>query len=104
MKKLSFIAVFMAALTIIGFSATGCSDKKPAAVADSANTDTLVADTQAMDSTEALIEETPMPKAADELFDDFIFNFAANCCFLTTTVSTRIWLRNHMNQTGTKER
>ena len=42
MKKLSFIAVFMAALTIIGFSATGCSDKKPAAVADSANTDTLV--------------------------------------------------------------
>ena len=78
MKKLSFIAVFMAALTIIGFSATGCSDKKPAAVADSANTDTLVADTQAMDSTEALIEETPMPKAADELFDDFIFNFAAN--------------------------
>ena len=76
MKKLSFIAVFMAALTIIGFSATGCSDKKPAAVADSANTDTLVADTQAMDSTEALIEETPMPKAADELFDDFIFNLS----------------------------
>lgn len=37
-----------------------------------------MADTQAMDSTEALIEETPMPKAADELFDDFIFNFAAN--------------------------
>lgn len=27
MKKLSFIAVFMAALTIIGFSATACSDK-----------------------------------------------------------------------------
>lgn len=26
-EKLSFIAVFMAALTIIGFSATGCSDK-----------------------------------------------------------------------------
>ena len=31
-----------------------------------------------MDSTEQLIEETPMPKAADELFDDFVFNFAAN--------------------------
>ena len=31
-----------------------------------------------MDSTEKLIEETPMPKAADELFDDFLFNFAAS--------------------------
>lgn len=27
---------------------------------------------------EQLIEDTPMPKAADELFDDFFFNFAAN--------------------------
>src|SRR3712207_656841 len=27
---------------------------------------------------ESIIAETPMPKAADELFDDFIFNFAAN--------------------------
>jgi hypothetical protein len=27
---------------------------------------------------EVASEQTPMPKAADELFDDFIFNFAAN--------------------------
>ena len=27
---------------------------------------------------EQIIAETPMPKAADELFDDFFFNFAAN--------------------------
>lgn len=27
---------------------------------------------------EMLISETPMPKAADELFDDFFFNYAAN--------------------------
>ena len=27
---------------------------------------------------EQLIADTPMPQAADELFDDFIFNFAAN--------------------------
>lgn len=32
----------------------------------------------AADTMELLIEETPMPKAADELFDDFLFNFAAN--------------------------
>ena len=33
---------------------------------------------EATDTMELLIEETPMPKAADELFDDFLFNFAAN--------------------------
>lgn len=33
---------------------------------------------EAADTLEQLIENTPMPKAADELFDDFFFNFAAN--------------------------
>lgn len=37
-----------------------------------------VQDTAAVDTMEQLIAETPMPKAADELFDDFFFNFAAN--------------------------
>ena len=78
MKKLSFISVLMALLTIVCFSSVGCTGKKPASDADTLASDTTVADTQAMDSTEKLIEETPMPKAADELFDDFVFNFAAN--------------------------
>lgn len=78
MKKLSFISVLLALLTIVCFSSVGCTGKKPASDADTLASDTTVADTQAMDSTEKLIEETPMPKAADELFDDFVFNFAAN--------------------------
>ena len=78
MKKLSFISVLMALLTIVCFSSVGCTGKKPVSDADTLASDTTVADTQAMDSTEKLIEETPMPKAADELFDDFVFNFAAN--------------------------
>ena len=78
MKKLSCISVLMALLTIVCFSSVGCTGKKPASDADTLASDTTVADTQAMDSTEKLIEETPMPKAADELFDDFVFNFAAN--------------------------
>lgn len=78
MKKLSFISVLLALLTIVCFSSVGCTGKKPASDADTLVSDTTVADTQAMDSTEKLIEETPMPKAADELFDDFVFNFAAN--------------------------
>lgn len=78
MKKLPFISVLLALLTIVCFSSVGCTGKKPASDADTLASDTTVADTQAMDSTEKLIEETPMPKAADELFDDFVFNFAAN--------------------------
>ena len=68
----------LAVLTIVCFTSVGCKDKKPATLVDSVAPDTIVADTQAMDSTEKLIEETPMPKAADELFDDFLFNFAAS--------------------------
>lgn len=78
MKKLSFITIMLAVLVIVSFSTTGCVDKKPAKVIDSTAVDTTAADTQALDSTEKLIAETPMPKAADELFDDFVFNFAAN--------------------------
>lgn len=78
MKNLSFITVVVAVLVITCFSTTGCVDKKPAKATDTTVVDTAVADTQALDSTEKLIEETPMPKAADELFDDFVFNFAAN--------------------------
>lgn len=78
MKKLSLITVMLAVLTIVCFTSVGCTDKKPAPAVDSTAADTAVADTQAMDSTEKLIEEIPMPKAADELFDDFLFNFAAS--------------------------
>ena len=35
-------------------------------------------DAAPIDTLELLIGETPTPKAMDELFDDFVFNFAAN--------------------------
>lgn len=76
MKKLVFFAIMAVILMAIGRTATGCTDKKPAA--DSTRTDTLVGDTAARGALESMIEEQPMPKAADELFDDFVFNFAAN--------------------------
>lgn len=76
MRKLSLIVVLSSLLMMVGFSTSGCSDKKPAT--DSVTVDTLGADTVARDSSDELIAETPMPKAADELFDDFVFNFAAN--------------------------
>nr|WP_288330613.1 DUF4348 domain-containing protein [uncultured Prevotella sp.] len=76
MRKLSLIVVLSSLLMMVGFSTSGCSDKKP--TIDSVAVDTLGADTVARDSSDELIAETPMPKAADELFDDFVFNFAAN--------------------------
>ena len=39
---------------------------------------TQTTDTMATSLEEEIAEDTPMPKAADELFDDFVFNFAAN--------------------------
>lgn len=67
----------MSVMVIACFTATGCEEKK-APAQDSVSSDTLVVDTATVDSAEILIAEVPMPKAADELFDDFIFNFAAN--------------------------
>ena len=69
--------VFAACMLMLTWT-TGCSDKKPVA-ADSVVVDSLPAvDTAAVDTMDQLISEQQMPKAADELFDDFIFNFAAN--------------------------
>ena len=73
MKSIVF-AVFAVALLM--FSCTGKKggqgEEKPAdSVADTA----VVTET---DTLELLITETPMPRAADAMFDDFIFNFVAN--------------------------
>lgn len=76
MRK-GFVLVFMVCLSMMLWT-TGCSDKKPVAVDTTAVDSVLVVDTAVVDTMDQLISEQPMPKAADELFDDFIFNFAAN--------------------------
>lgn len=76
MRKGIFFVLLLAVVATISFSSSGCTDKKPAA--DTLSVDTAASDTNAVDTMENLISETPMPKAADELFDDFIFNFAGN--------------------------
>ncbi len=67
----AFAATSVASVVFVGCKGTPTPDVAPAAeelYADSATIDSLVFDTK----------DTPMPKAADELFDDFIFNFATN--------------------------
>jgi len=58
-----------------------CTSRQQPVVADGSDApaDSLPAEYEELaDSVVELIAETPLPKAADELFDDFIFNFAAN--------------------------
>lgn len=65
----------MFACALLAFSCTGNRTQRVDAPADSLS-DTV--ESVPVDTFEQLIINTPMPKAADELFDDFVFNFAAN--------------------------
>ena len=75
MKKGAFLIVLAMIVSMICFSSVGCSDKKTMAIDSVAIDSDSVA---TIDTMATIITETPMPKTADELFDDFIFNFAAN--------------------------
>lgn len=75
MRKTVYIVVL---LCIAMMSTTGCKNAKPAQDADSIDTATAVVDTADSDTMAEIIAETPMPKAADQLFDDFFFNFIAS--------------------------
>lgn len=72
MRRFVF-AIFAAVLLMFG-----CKGGKTTDTEATADSDSTAIDTTAVDTMEQLISETPMPKAADELFDDFFFNFAAN--------------------------
>ena len=67
MRK-SFLLVVLFCAAMLGLN-IGCSNKK-VEPADSTNVDTTSVDTvQKVDTVAQIIEETPMPKAADQLFD-----------------------------------
>lgn len=70
-----FLTAFAACVCMMSWT-TGCTDRKP--MADTLSVDSVIDTTLNADTMELLIEEQQMPTAADELFDDFIFNFAAN--------------------------
>lgn len=69
-----FIA--LSAIILLMFSCTG----KKAGQTDEVPTDSVAdsTDVAVTDTMELLITQTPMPRAADAMFDDFIFNFVAN--------------------------
>lgn len=57
-----------------------CGGRKTGIVAEESPADSVMekTDSAATDSVEDPLSKLPVPKAIDELFDDFIFNFAAN--------------------------
>lgn len=72
---------WLAAFVLVLFLLPGCSDRKAKKMVEELETDSVeVADTTGIadEYSDELIAEEPMPVTADELFDDFIFNFAAN--------------------------
>lgn len=76
MRKISFFIVLTIIFGAISFSSTGCTGKPTS----TNNSDSIcgAAPADTADTIDQIIEEAPVPKAADELFDDFIFNFAGN--------------------------
>ena len=85
MRK-STILLFCLACFVISMT-LGCKDKKPEVEPPVVVVDTMeivdtvpqvVIDTVPETARDSLISATPVPKAADELFDDFLFLFTAN--------------------------
>ena len=72
--KRFILAIF--AFVLIMFSCTGNKTNQTEEVPADSVADSI--DTTDVDSMELLITETPMPRAADAMFDDFLFNFLAN--------------------------
>ena len=64
------------ACVLLMFSCTGKQAQRVEVSLMDSLTDTI--DSVPMDTLEQLLSEIPTPKAMDELFDDFLFNFAAN--------------------------
>ena len=70
------ILLVIAAGLLLMFSCTGGKTQSNEEPQTDSVADTI--DSVVMDTLEQLLVETPTPKAMDELFDDFFFNFAAN--------------------------
>jgi hypothetical protein len=75
MNKL-FFGTLMA--SVLMFSCKGKQAEVTSGDNAAVTADTTVSEAAEVDTLEQIITETPMPRAADELFDDFLFNFAAN--------------------------
>jgi len=73
MKRSHYIVFFVLCATILSFSSCHSDKATPAGQSDE-----IVDDSLWTDSLDILSQEVVMPSAADEFFDDFIYNYAGN--------------------------
>jgi hypothetical protein len=83
LREVSYLSQFMRHYLILFATlilmTASCGGRKSGDAQDTVPDDsTIVADSVSADSLNINISDIPMPRAADELFDDFVFNFAAN--------------------------
>lgn len=98
MKKSVFSIFALVSVIVICFSSGGCTDKKT--TEDSPSIDSLNVDSLSMN--EEMQGEANMPKGADELFDDFFFNFAANKKLQKARILSPLpWYKNKVLQKKT---
>ncbi|MBQ8463781.1 MAG: DUF4348 domain-containing protein [Prevotella sp.] len=77
-------AWLLSLLLVLGLAACSMTGGRPAVtdegegVEEAEPADTLTAEEEAEEEFEELVSEQPMPVSAEELFDDFLFNFASN--------------------------
>ncbi len=76
MKKLLFAIQMFALCCFVGMAVSSCKEGK--VQQEALLQDSVPTDSAATDTLEYTVDEFIMPDAADELFDDFIFNFAEN--------------------------
>lgn len=101
MKKGFFIVITLLVVTMTTWT-TGCTEKRTDS-SDSIVDSTLV-DSVEEDTIDQMLGDIPMPKAADELFDDFIFNFAANRKLQLERISFPLTVDNYGKQTTMEKR
>lgn len=73
----NFIFLLWLGMASALFFSVGCTNKS-SDLSDTLLSDTTVNDTLGIDTLSDIIEEEKLPATADELFDDFFFNFAVS--------------------------
>ncbi len=86
MRKFVFVVFCMSLMML--FVGTGCTDKKTTST-EPVSVDSMLVDSLGTDSMEALIEDEPMPKAADELFDDLMSSLTTSFSIMRQTAVFR---------------
>lgn len=102
MRTFHFFIIPFLLFVWLGIIVTSCTDKKPTSENTVSLPDSILQDS--LTAEDSIIAEQPMPKAADELFDDFFFNFAANRKLQKDRIVFPLEVLQNGKKTGTIER